>query len=181
MKTPYSIKAMVASAALLGGVVSNAAIVSDTTSSPSDFGAVIGWTPGVAVEFYSSVDAFWSVSASLVPAGAVNVVTITGSHNYAPHAGEVSPNPNQFMTAFVLPADADTAVPASLPHPGGAPLHNDDWSAIIATGPYEIEGNNYDYGILILAAHPVPEPHEYALFAGLGLVAFGAYRRFRTH
>lgn len=26
----------------------------------------------------------------------------------------------------------------------------------------------------------VPEPHEYALFAGLGLIAFGAFRRFRS-
>lgn len=55
-------------------------------------------------------------------------------------------------------------------------LLNDIDEVMICVDPQGYGGDASFHAALLA----IPEPHEYALFAGLGLMAFGAFRRFRS-
>ena len=141
------------------------------------------------IETYSTAPTGpWYIQVDVVPAGATGAgllnpsyvaapndrIVVWGEHTVGPHPGEAAPNPNTFMHTFVLGPVPSVAPLTLLDHPPTG--HLDVWQASVASAG----GAPYEYGLTLTGSHPVPEPHEYALFAGLGLVAFGAYRRFRA-
>ena len=122
----------------------------------------------------------WTVRVTAVNPGlnpASMLVVVFGSHNVGPHTEELAPNPNTFnvpFSAMILgnPPYTSTSVALNTPHPEGN--HQDSWVATLA-GP----GQGNAYTLDITGEHVIPEPHQYALMAGLGLLAFGFYRRVR--
>ena len=145
-------------------------------STLTEFGIGLDWTiDNLTAENYTTVDTYWTVSIDLVPlvSGGPNaVIVVNGQHNAAPHGGELAPNPLTYNKVFVIPPDGIGSTDSAMrPHPVG--LDYDQWDVAILAGL-----GGADYKVTVEAQH-VPEPHEYAMMAGLGLMAFGAYRRFR--
>ena len=100
------------------------------------------------------------------------VITGYARHWVAPHPGEIVANtswPFSFTTSVV----PDSAGPTNVPHldSHGQGNHFDRFFADISAVPG-------GYLINVSGCH-IPEPADYAALAGLGLVGFGAYRRFR--
>ncbi|MCP5521028.1 MAG: hypothetical protein H7A46_05725 [Verrucomicrobiales bacterium] len=97
-------------------------------------------------------------------ADASNLTSVTLSGG--PGALGLAANPSDGMIYYT---DGD--------NPFGRTLYQVDPSTGVSTsiGPILADNNVHD-----LAFAPVPEPHEYALFAGLGLIGFAAWRRRRA-
>ncbi|MCZ7635125.1 MAG: PEP-CTERM sorting domain-containing protein [Verrucomicrobia bacterium] len=159
--------ASVTAAAVMAGTSAKAAVLAVTTDDAFSINSTITWTPAGAFEFYNYSDE-WSISVSFVPAGGVNVIAGSMAHVKAPHAGEVAPN-TPWNFAFVVPPTPANAG-AVLGHAVGP--HSDSFSATISGGPAS-------YTLVLDGRHPIPEPAHFALLGGLGLLGFGAYRRFR--
>ncbi|HOB98078.1 MAG TPA: hypothetical protein PKM43_04945 [Verrucomicrobiota bacterium] len=122
----------------------------------------------------------WTVSVVNTPvqsASPRSILSIFGQHNVAPHAGELAPNPDTFSFQFTLLLGnnfqyAVTQVETqSLSHGD----HADQWFALVRP-----DTQQNVYVLELNGTHPIPEPHQYALMAGLGLLGFGAYRRVRA-
>jgi len=79
------------------------------------------------------------------------------------------PNPNAWPFSFTTAVVPDSAGPTDVPHPVGS--HVDRFYAEFSAVPG-------GYLLNVTGCH-IPEPADYAALAGLGLVGFGAYRRFR--
>jgi hypothetical protein len=88
-------------------------------------------------------------------------------HFVGPHPGEVPIN-TPWLFSFLAPPGG-TAGPTNVPHPVGS--HFDQFYAQLN----QVQGG----WLLNVTGCHIPEPADYAALAGLGLVGFGAYRRFR--
>jgi hypothetical protein len=138
------------------------------------FDLTIGYIPSNNLEVY------------FVPGGAnpweiridfnskVNPATISGyaQHYVAPHPGEVVPN-TPWVFSFTTWTVPDSAGPTDVPH-----LRTDQTGDHFDRFYAEISQVPGGYLINVSGCH-IPEPADYAALAGLGLVGFGAYRRFR--
>jgi len=104
----------------------------------------------------------------------VSPATISGyaQHYVAPHPGEVPIN-TAWSFSFTTGSVPDSAGPTDVDHPQvkGGGDHFDRFYAEIS----EVPGG---FLVNVTGCH-IPEPADYAALAGLGLVGFGAYRRFR--
>lgn len=128
----------------------------------------------------------WTVSVANapIPGGPYSILSITGRHNIEPCVDPSLSVPGLvFNTSFVVAGgnsypsvQPGFAQGASYVHD---PLgHQDVWLAIVS--PYDSgQGNQKLYRVDVTGDHIIPEPHQYALMAGLGLLAFGFYRRVR--
>lgn len=140
-----------------------------------------------------SVGQYWKVSVENNPAqpGAVSTLLVTGQHLVAAHPGEPAPNPYSFSFTIDLALGNffNSAIPsgiqtAELEHGD----HWDAWRAVVYPlndGPWVAENedrqqNHYMLRISGMHLVDVPEPHQFGLLAGLGLLGFGAYRRVRA-
>jgi hypothetical protein len=104
----------------------------------------------------------------------VNPATISGyaQHYVAPHPGEVVPN-TPWSFSFTTGTVPDSAGPTDVPH-----LRKDQ-TVTTSTGSTPRSARcRVGYLVNVTGCH-IPEPADYAALAGLGLVGFGAYRRFR--
>ena len=168
-------------AVLAVSMAANAAVtvINPVVNTPLNFSASMDYQPQAGLYEFYSASGNWSASASFVPVfGGVEVVSGTMVHLIAPHPGEMAPSPNTFGFAFVVVGGvpgAPNPVTALLPHPIGP--HSDSFSALIAA-PIQTPGAAYS--LTLTGSHPVPEPQQFALFAGLGLLGFGVYRRMRS-
>jgi len=164
-----SIGAMTANATVTGGAGSDAPLAVSFPSTITDDG--VG---GAA----ANGGANWTVMIGYTPLAIspfTGVVTVFGQHMVNPHGPpELAPNPNVFSAAWLLPSGPQS-YGASLSHQSA---HNDVWSATLT--PLTPPGPGFaQYTVGVTGQH-IPEPHQYALMAGLGLLAFGAYRRTRS-
>jgi hypothetical protein len=104
----------------------------------------------------------------------VSPATIRGyaQHYVAPHPGEVVPN-TPWAFSFTTAVVPDSAGPTDVPH-----LRWDQTGDHFDRFYAEISAVPGGYLVNVSGCH-IPEPADYAALAGLGLVGFGAYRRFR--
>ncbi|HRZ37389.1 MAG TPA: hypothetical protein P5534_13635 [Candidatus Paceibacterota bacterium] len=171
-------KSLAIAAALALSVAANATITSyNLVDDPLNFSVSIDYQPGQSAEFYST-SGKWYASAAFIPlGGGIEVIAGSMLHLVAPHANELAPNPHGFNFAFII-----TAGVASLPNPDWASSvhpnegHQDSFTAAIT--PSQL--NVYPYTLTLTGSHPVPEPQQFAVLAGLGLLGFGVYRRMRS-
>lgn len=174
------VKTLAIAAALALSVAANAAVTTGTAiNTPLNFSIAIDYTPSATVGDYEtySTGGNWYAYANFIPLGAgTEVITGSMQHLVAPHVGDLEPNPNVFNFVFIInggTAGPVNPVQASLEHPDGQ--HFDAFRALI--GAPQPQG---DYSLTLTGTHVVPEPQQFALFAGLGLLGFGAYRRMRS-
>ena len=169
MKLRLIAGAVAAAATLAVGTQAAIVEVGPWTSTPTTLSVSLDWDE--ATDFYINGGPYWSLILFASTDGATVTYNLAGTHVVAPHpgAGELPGNPTGaiFMTAHGSPA----GFTASSTHVDGT--HKDKWT--LDSTPKL--GGGY---LVDVAAIHTPEPHHYALFAGLGLVAFGAFRRFRN-
>lgn len=154
-----------AMAITVSAVCAYGAIVSTTSSNPTQLAVTVNWNPeNPNPELGNYADAWWSWDVTFSKTATQVLATISGQH-LAP-AGPIFNTVLAVPLAFGVDADA-----ATLAEPGAY----DTWTAVLI--------RNDDFLPLVLsigATHTVvPEPTQVAWFAGLGLMAFGAYRRNR--
>jgi len=128
----------------------------------------------------------WTVTVgnAPIPNGSLSVLSISGRHNIEPCVDPSSPMPGVLFTAlFVL--EGGNGYPSVQPgsQQGAVYLHDplghlNVW--LVSVSPYDSgQGSQKLYRVDVTGDHIIPEPHQYALMAGLGLLAFGFYRRVR--
>lgn len=162
-------KNMVAAVALLLGVASSqAGIVAVNVSSLQNLAATLNWQPETPVPtVYTFTDVNWTYTLTLdKPAGFVTA-QVMGQHLIGPGPMFVSP-----VLSIADPGIGFLGAGAQLPDPV-LPMF-DLWTFTFyrnsAALPLQVGIN---------ATQVVPEPMGVALVSGLGLIAFGAYRRVR--
>lgn len=186
MQNPW--KTAAAGAVLLGLVMSaQGAIVSDAPVGDDEWLQLhLVWTPtaGLQESYFlppnvppppdSSLNTLWSVRFSLTGmSGQPDVILVYGRHIALPHPG-IDVLPGEVYQAVLTVDLAPNSVAfndAIKLHPSGG--HFDYWKV----NAVRLETSKID--VTLNATHNIPEPQTYALFAGLGLIAFAAYRRSR--
>ncbi|HOC00718.1 MAG TPA: hypothetical protein PKM43_18470 [Verrucomicrobiota bacterium] len=179
-------KTLAMAAALTLSAAANAAVnVISAVDTPLSFNATIDYAPQNSFfEFYSA-NGNWSANVSFVPiGGGLEVVAGSMVHLVGPHTGELAPNPAAFGFAFIVTVGvaAPPSFAATIPHTVGP--HSDSFSASIGApiflNPSPQVPLGYYYPLTLSGSHPVPEPQQFAVLAGLGLLGFGVYRRMRS-
>lgn len=144
------------------------------TMDVNGFDLTIGYIPSGTYEVYFVPGGLnpWEIRVDFN--SLVSPATVKGyaQHYAAPHPGEVVPNTawSFAFTTAVVPASAG---PTQVPHlfTSGLGDHYDEFYAEFSQVP-----GGY---LLNVIGYHIPEPADYAALAGLGLLGFGAYRRFR--
>ncbi|HOC01218.1 MAG TPA: hypothetical protein PKM43_21015 [Verrucomicrobiota bacterium] len=175
------VKKLVIAVGLAVSMAANAAVMLyNTVDTPLSYSMSIDYDRLDSTEhFYFEFRGNWFCQVGFIPfSGGTELVAGRMYHLVAPHVGDLAPNPNDFEFSFwvtggILPIPNPGVV--TKPHPNGG--HFDTFSATI--GP-SIQGPAPAYSLTLTGSHPVPEPQQFALFAGLGLLAFGAYRRMKS-
>jgi hypothetical protein len=188
MQNPW--KTAAAGAVLLGLVMSaQGAIVSDAPVGDDEWLQLhLVWTPtpGQAESYFlppnvppppgSPLNTLWSVRFSLTGmSGQPDVILVYGQHIALPHPGiDVTPGEvYQAVLTVDLAPTSEAFNDAIKLHPSGG--HFDYWKV----NAVRLSGAQAGKIDVTLNATHIPEPQMYALFAGLGLFAFAAYRRSR--
>lgn len=176
MNKKLKIAAVAAAVMAVGATSARASVVGSTVDSPLVVTSTIDWVPDLTqIEQYNALG-MWSITSTFDPFAWK--ITIQGQHMVAPHGlPELAPNPSTFNAVFPVPPPAppgNSVGPIVLQH-GNIPGHTDMWVASVSSAPAPAV-----WQVKIAGSHNVPEPQQYALFAGLGLLAFGAYRRMRA-
>jgi hypothetical protein len=141
---------------------------------PICFDLTIGYIPSGNFEVYFVPGGLnpWEIRVDFN--SLVSPATVSGyaQHYVAPHPGEVVPN-TAWTFSFTTAVVPDSAGPTDVPHllPSGAGDHSDQFFAEFSSVPGGF--------LLNVSGCHIPEPADYAALAGLGLLGFGAYRRFR--
>jgi hypothetical protein len=150
------------------------ALTPSLTMDPICFDLTIGYIPSGNYEVYFVPGGpnAWEIRIDFN--SLVSPATVDGyaQHYVAPHPGEVVPN-TAWAFSFTTAVVPDSAGPTDVKHPliRGGGDHFDRFYAEISAVPG-------GYLVNVSGCH-IPEPADYAALAGLGLVGFGAYRRFR--
>ena len=168
MKLRLIAGAVAAAATLAVGTQAAIVEVGPWTSTPLAMSVTLDWNEDT--DFYVNGDANWSLILFASTDGATVTYNLAGTHVLAPHPGDGEVPGNATGAIFMTATGSTVGFSASSTHDNG--VHPDTWTLDSAPG-----GTGY---IVDVTATHVPEPHHYALFAGLGLVAFGAFRRFRN-
>ena len=141
---------------------------------PICFDLTIGYIPSGNFEVYFVPGGPnpWEIRINFNSLVSPAIVDGYAQHYTAPHPGEVVPN-TPWAFSFTTAVVPDSAGPTDVPHPFSTYTgdHFDRFYAEISAVPG-------GYLINVSGCH-IPEPADYAALAGLGLVGFGAYRRFR--
>ncbi len=178
MKTKLSLAVALALAAgamshrALGQIPS--ALTPSLTMDDICFDLTIGYIPSNNYEVYFVPGGLnpWEIRVDFN--SLVNPATVSGyaRHYAAPHPGEVVPN-TAWTFGFTTAVVPDSAGPTDVPHllVSGQGDHFDRFYAEFS----QVPGG---YLLNVTGCH-IPEPADYAALAGLGLLGFGAYRRFR--
>jgi hypothetical protein len=134
------------------------------------FDLTIGFIPSGNYEVYfvPGRQNPWEIRVDFNSLVSPAVVTGTVQHFVGPHPGDVAPNPNIWSFSFTAPPGG-VAGPKDVDHPQTD--HFDRFYAEMSSVP--------DGWLLNVSGCHIPEPADYAALAGLGLLGFGAYRRFR--
>jgi hypothetical protein len=149
------------------------ALTPSLTMDPICFDLTIGYIPSGNYEVYFVPGGPnpWEIRIDFN--SLVSPATISGyaQHYVAPHPGEVPIN-TAWSFSFTAPPGG-TAGPTDVPHLRSDQTgdHFDRFFAKVS----EVPGG---WLVNVTGCH-IPEPADYAALAGLGLVGFGAYRRFR--
>ena len=159
----------------------NAVILQFTTASLTDGGAITGTFE------YLGGGTFGTVNFTTGPGSAV-----TGNQAYTIGDGSSAPSVLYFYTTIAFPNPGAAELSLQLVGP-------DDWEDTVAAAPgasftikartkspYTVPSSEYvaqsggdqTRGVQGGFVTVVPEPSTYAMVAGLGMVAFGLYRRF---
>ncbi len=142
------------------------------TMDPICFDLTIGYIPSGSYEVYFVPGGLnpWEIRVDFN--SLVSPATVTGyaQHWAQDHPLELVPNPNIWSFTFTTATVPDSAGPTDVPHPNH-PDHFDRFYAEFSSVPG-------GYLLNVTGCH-IPEPADYAALAGLGLLGFGAYRRFR--
>jgi hypothetical protein len=157
-------------AALVGGVCANAGILITESLTPTTMALTLNWTPeSPNPEATAGGDAFWAWDVTFDKGlTAVGMVTAKFNGTHLIPAGQT------FSTTLSVPVvgfgfDGD-----------GALLDDgdsyDSWTASMFRNAAFLP-----LALSVGAVHtPIPEASDFALLGGLGLLGFGAYRRFRA-
>ena len=175
--------AVVAGVALAANVTDAKAIIVTQALSTGDVEAIAAFEydqlPGMAMAEAAEIFDGWNIRLEVDAAR--TTATIEVIHTSAAFA----PNPGAtFSVAYAIPA---VDIPAWVTV--GTSNHN----GVDATDGVDVISLKFDENATPTLLNPsfspidsfqvkathVPEPHEYALMAGLGLVGFAGYRRFR--
>lgn len=174
-------KTLAMAAALTLSAAANAAVTTGTeVNTPFNFSISIDYLPSTSIGGYEtySTTGNWYAYANFIPVGTgIEVITGSMQHLVAPHVGELAPNPNVFNFVFIVSGGNGgpfNPFQASFAHPDGQ--HFDAFSASIGNPT----ASGYPYSLNLTGSHPVPEPQQFAVLAGLGLLGFGVYRRMRS-
>jgi hypothetical protein len=134
------------------------------------FNLSIGYVPSTNFEIYFVPGGGpnpWEIWVTFNGSASPKVIAGYARHYAAPHPGEIVPNTPWNFSFFAPPGG--TAGPTNVPHPNGN--HFDQFYA-------QLSPVQTNWLLNVTGCH-IPEPADYAALAGLGLVGFGAYRRFR--
>jgi hypothetical protein len=140
---------------------------------PICFDLTIGYIPSGNYEVYFVPGGPnpWEIRINFNSLVSPAIVDGYAQHYTAPHPGEVVPN-TAWPFSFTTPPGG-TAGPTDVEHlrKDGSGDHFDRFYAEVS----QVPGG---WLVNVTGCH-IPEPADYAALAGLGLVGFGAYRRFR--
>ncbi len=171
--------------ALAGGVMSHRALGQALGPIPSAltpsltmdqycFDLTIGYIPSGNFEVYFVPGGMnpWEIRVDFNSLSIPATVSGYAQHYAAPYPGLVVPN-TAWSFAFTTAVVPDSAGPTQVPHQdsNGQGDHYDEFYAEFSLVP--------DGYLLNVTGCHIPEPADYAALAGLGLLGFGAYRRFR--
>lgn len=156
-------------AALVGGVCANAGILVTESLTPTTLALTLNWAPELPnPESTSGGNAFWSWDVTF-DKDITSPGTVTAKFN----GTHLIPAGQTFSTTLSVPTvgfgfDGD-----------GALLDDgtsyDNWTASMFRNAAFLP-----LALSVGAVHtPIPEASDFALLGGLGLLGFGAYRRFR--
>jgi len=151
-----------------------AAIIDNGTwvGTPTTLSVSLDWDgiPALPASIYVQGGPNWSVVLFASSTGPTDSFNFAGTHVIAPHPGDGEVGGSVVGLVQSMNRPYNTAFGGQTTHLNGT--HMDVWTI-------NVTSQNPSGALLTVAAVHTPEPHQYALFAGLGLVAFGAFRRFR--
>ncbi len=181
MTKAVKVAAVTAALVSIGAMTANATITSLGGSDDPysvKFGASVT-DDGVQGAVASSGPSWNVVVGYLSIPQVTGVVYVFGQHLDNPCGPpELAPNPNVFNASWLIPGTYGYQdYTATLSHPE-IPGHVDLWTAkLTLVPPPSPVAPTFEVNV---TGQHIPEPHQYALMAGLGLLAFGAYRRTRA-
>ena len=121
----------------------------------------------------SSPGGNWWVSLTFSSTLKSYSVVLDGQHLVAPHVDDNAPGDIIELGVLFTKSTGSGTADGSIIHNRGAKAgHTDTWH-------FDAKSNSI-VDVSFTAVHSVPEPSTYAMIAGLGLVGFAAFRRFKA-
>ena len=162
--------------ALLAAATSQAAITWGpwTVDTDQDLAASANWsgTPDPETAAVSSPNGNWWVSLTFSSTVKSYSVVLDGQHLVAPHPIDTAPGDIIELGVLFTKSTGSGMADGTIRHnPTPGPSDIDIW--------HMDAKSNSIVDVSFTAKHNIPEPSTYAMIAGLGLVGFAAFRRFK--